>query len=82
MEEILFSCHPSELSCIVGNLFATIEPPCGYHRSDELTIYGTTPDGSPALLVIKGDRYLYCGPPDALETARNGSCPERRCEHG
>lgn len=30
MEHIEFSCPPGELSCIIGNLFVSLEPPCKY----------------------------------------------------
>lgn len=82
MEETVFSCRPSELSCIIGNLFTEIEPPCDVPRSDNLTLSGTTHSGADAVLMIHGDRCIYKGPPDDLEAARNGVCPERRCEHG
>lgn len=82
MEEVVFACRPEELSCIVGNLFVSIEPPCDYERSANLTICGTTHSGSSGRLIIAGDRCLFYGPPDDLKAARNGLCPERRCEHG
>ena len=71
MEEIVFACRPEELSCIVGNLFTGISPPCGITHS-----------GNSGRLVIKGDRCLFYGLPDDLRAVRNGVCPERRCEHG
>ena len=52
MEEIVFACAPSELSCIIGNLFAEIRPPCDAPRSVHLTITGTTHSGVDAQLVI------------------------------
>lgn len=82
MEEIVFACRPEELSCIVGNLFTGISPPCEYERSAHLTICGITHSGNSDRLVIKGDRCLFYGLPDDLRAARNGFCPERRCEHG
>lgn len=82
MEEIVFSCRPEELSCIIGNLFTELEPPCAYERSPNLTICGKTNSGKSGRLIIAGDRCLFYGPPEDLTAARNGFCPERRCEHG
>lgn len=82
MEEVAFACRPEELSCIIGNLFTELEPPCAYQRSPDLTICGKTHSGSSGRLVIQSDRCLFYGLPDDLEAARKGFCPERRCEHG
>lgn len=82
MEQLVFACAPEELSCIVGNLFTELEPPCEYHRSNDLTLCGKTHSGRSGRLVIQGDRCLFYGPPEDLEMARKGRCPERRCEHG
>lgn len=82
MEEIVFACDQSELSCIIGNLFTEIRPPCDAPRNDHLTIAGITHSGADARLVILGDRCLYNGPVSDLEAARSGPCLERRCEHG
>ena len=36
MEHIEFSCLPGELSCIIWNLFVSLEPPCKYVQSTHL----------------------------------------------
>lgn len=82
MAEIVFACEPEELSCIIGNLFSDIEPPCGIPYSKDLTICGTTYSEKCGRLVIQRDRCLFYGSPDDLEAARCGPCPERRCERG
>ncbi len=82
MTEVTFACRPEELSCIIGNLFTELEPPCAYPRSPDLTICGKTHSGSSGRLVIQSDRCLFYGLPDDLEAARKGFCLERRCEHG
>ena len=82
MKEIVFACAPSELSCIIGNLFTELRPPFDAPRIYNLTISGTTICGAAARLVILGDRCLYNGPVCDLEAARSGPCLERRCEHG
>ena len=75
MEHIEFSCPPGELSCIIGNLFVSLEPPCKYVRSTHLMLCGITHSGNNGRLIVLGDR---CD----LDAARNGPCLERRCTHG
>lgn len=82
MEHIEFSCPPGELSCIIGNLFVSLEPPCKYVRSTHLMLCGITHSGNNGRLIVLGDRCSFYGIPDDLEAARNGPCLERRCEHG
>lgn len=85
-ERIEFSRPAGELSCIVGNLFAELDPPCGVSgsRGDVLTIFGRTrATGGHAVLRMYADRCVYTGPPDDLEAAMGGSCPEKGgCPHG
>lgn len=81
--ESVFSCKAEDLSCLVGNLFQTIKPPCEFERNPHLTICGETVTGKPGRLVILGDRCLFFGDPADLAMVRNGVCIERRCErHG
>jgi hypothetical protein len=82
MENIEFACSPEELSCIIGNLFANLEPPCKYVRSTHLMICGTTYSGNSGRLTVLGDRCSFYGVPADLENARKGPCLERRCQHG
>lgn len=83
MKEIVFACKPEELSCIVGNLFVSLEPPCDLERSTDLAMCGVTHSGSYARLQFKKDYCLFYGKPEDLEAARSGRCIERRCErHG
>ena len=82
MKEIVFSCKAEELSCIVGNLFAEIEPPCGIEKSDRLTICGTSHTGNACRLIVGTQYCLFCGMPEDLEAARNTPCIERRCCNG
>lgn len=41
-EEIIFSRPADEISCIIGNLFSAITPPCDLRRSTDLVICGMT----------------------------------------
>ena len=82
MEHIEFSCPPSELSCIIGNLFVSLEPPCKYVRSTHLMLCGITHSGNSGRLTVLGDRCPFYGLASDLEAARNGPCLERRCDRG
>jgi len=79
-----FSVPREELSCLVGNLFAELRPPCREKNPPgALTLSGITPEGREATLFIYQEHCLYAGNPDDLEAARSGKCPcNRRCEHG
>lgn len=84
-ERIVFSRPAAELSCIVGSLYESLEPPCGVSGGpdDIITLFGQTHTGERAVLRVLPDRCIYTGPPEALEAALNGRCPEGwRCEHG
>jgi len=82
MKEIAFSRPADELSCIIGNLFATLQPPCDVKMSDALVICGMTHSGSYARLIVKKDCCIFQGEPADLVAVLNGRCPERRCRNG
>ena len=82
MKEIAFSRPADELSCIIGNLFATVQPPCGFNESDALVISGMTHSENYARLIVKKDRCIFQGEPSDLAAVLNGRCPERRCRNG
>lgn len=70
-----FACSRRELSCIIGNLFTEIEPPCERcGDADEITISGTTYTGNKAVLIITADGFKFEGDPAEIENIR-----ERRC---
>ena len=82
-ELIYLSLPPVELSCLVGNLFAELEPPCEKDLDPEgLILCGRTPSGRDAMLLICRDRCTFIGVAEDLNAARNGKCPNRRCQHG
>ena len=61
-----YACPRRELSCIVGNLFVELEPPCDHCAAgDSLTICGTT---------YAEYGFTFDGPPEEVEQIR-----ERRC---
>lgn len=72
-----YACEKRELSCIIGNLFTEIEPPCDHCEADRLTISGTTYAGTQAVLIVTEHGFMYNG--DAADIAR---IREKRCPHG
>lgn len=82
-ELINLSLPPPVLSCLVGNLFAELEPPCGRHFDpDGLMLCGRSVSGNDVMLLICKDRCTFIGDPEDLKAARNGKCPNRRCPYG
>lgn len=83
IKETEFSRSAGEVSCIIGNLFATVEPPCDLGRSTDLVICGVTHAQNYGRLTIKKDRCVFYGEPEDLDAVLNGACPgEGRCRHG
>ena len=78
-----FSVPTAQLSCLIGNLFAELEPPCRETDDPEaLTLCGQTPSGRDAMLFVYREHCLFVGNPEDLDAARNGRCPDRRCGRG
>ena len=78
-----FSVPPVQLSCLIGNLFAELEPPCSEPDDPEaLTLCGKTPSGREAMLFVYREHCLFVGNPNDLDAARNGRCPNRGCKRG
>ena len=78
-----FSVPPAQLSCLIGNLFAELEPPCAEPDEPEaLTLRGKTPSGREAMMFIYREHCLFVGDPEDLDAARNGRCPNRGCGRG
>lgn len=68
------------MSCIIGTLFAELDPPCGVANASQnaLVIFGKVRGSDErAVLRVLQDRCIYDGPPDVLETVLNGKCPEK-----
>lgn len=80
---INFSLPPQKLSCLVGNLFAELEPPCEkQYDPDGLMLCGRTPAGREAMLLVCRDRCTFIGNPEDYKAAREGCCPNWRCSCG
>jgi len=77
-----FSVPHAQLSCLIGNLFDELDPPCSEPDDPEaLTLYGRTSSGREAMLFIYKEHCLFVGDPADLDIARNGRCPGR-CGRG
>lgn len=59
----------TELSCLIGHLFTSLEPPCGADITGELTITGTTRSGKKGTLAITGGAFSFSGDPNDIATA-------------
>lgn len=81
MEKTIFSCTVKELSCIIGNLFIELEPPCENNPDDFLVICGTTFSGNAGVLMIGKNDYTFFGEPNDIETIRSNKCL-KGCENG
>lgn len=79
--EKIFSVKPEELSCVIGNLFAELEPPCSRLHSVGLTLCGRTASGRAATLLVLKEYCVFQGEEEDLEAARK-PCLDRRCGHG
>lgn len=72
-----YACTLAELSCIIGNLFAELSPPCDHCGEEGLTLTGTTVTGNAGTLYILPDRFCFEGcAADAatVDRMRKGRC--------
>lgn len=56
-----YACTRAELSCIIGNLFVELSPPCEHCGEDTLTITGTTVTGSKATIFVTAVGFDFEG---------------------
>lgn len=71
----MFACRKQELSCIIGNLFTEIEPPCDMCGvADEIVICGTTYTGTRAVLIVTEHGFKYSGEAADIEKIREKRC--------
>ena len=71
------ACTAAELSCVIGNIFAELSPPCGECGAERVTITGTTVTGNAATLTITEAGFDFDGCADdtaLLEDMRKGRC--------
>ena len=68
----------AECSCLLANLLAELEQPCGHCRQDGVVMTGRSPTGEPVTVCLLPDFVLEVeGCDDILEQIRG-----RRCPHG
>lgn len=56
-----YACAKSEVSCIIGNIFAELSPPCNACGVECITISGTTHSGNTGTLVITAAGFDFDG---------------------
>ena len=72
-----YACTAAELSCVIGNIFAELSPPCEECGGERITIKGTTVTGNAAILTVTeaGFDFDGCAADTALlEDMRKGRC--------
>lgn len=68
----------AEVSCLLANLLAELEQPCGHCRQDGVVLTGHAPTGEQVTVRLLPDFVLEVeGCDDLLEQIRG-----RRCPHG
>ena len=72
-EESIFSHPADEISCIIGNRFTAITPPCGRKRSIDLVICGMTNAQNYGTLTVKSECCISIGDPVEIHRKLNGN---------
>lgn len=72
-----YACTRAELSCIIGNLFIELSPPCERCGEDALTITGTTVTGNKGTLFVTAAGFDFEGCAEdavTIDRIRKGRC--------
>lgn len=72
-----YACTAAELSCVIGNIFAELSPPCAACGAEVLQITGTTVTGNAATLTVTEAGFDFDGCADdtaMIERMRKGRC--------
>lgn len=72
-----YACTAAELSCVIGNIFAELSPPCAACGAEVLQITGTTVAGNAATLTVTEAGFDFDGCADdtaMIERMRKGRC--------
>lgn len=56
-----YACTAAELSCVIGNIFAELSPPCAACGAEVLQITGTTVTGNAATLTVTEAGFDFDG---------------------
>lgn len=66
----------AEVSCLLANLVAELEQPCGKCAADRLVLTGRSPTGADVTVRVTPDLVLEVeGGEELLETIRARGCP-------
>lgn len=71
-----YACTAAELSCVIGNIFAELSPPCAACGAEVLQITGTTVTGNAATLTVTEAGFDFDGCADdtaMIERMRKGT---------
>lgn len=55
------ACKGAELSCIIGNIFTELRPPCDMCGGEAVTIRGITPTGHEATITLTAAGFDFEG---------------------
>lgn len=72
-----YACTRAELSCIIGNLFVELSPPCAHCGEGALTITGTTVTGNKGTIFVTAAGFDFEGCADdtvMIDSIRKGRC--------
>lgn len=74
---IKIACKPSEVSCLLSNLFTELRPVCGRCDADSVILCGITYEGQEETIYMRDYGFDYSGRPETIEQIR-----KRRCVYG
>ena len=72
-----YACTAAELSCVIGNIFAELSPPCAACGAEVLQITGTTVTGNAAKLTVTEAGFDFDGCADDTAIIERMQRPER-----
>lgn len=78
------ACTKSEASCLIGNLFVELMPPCDICGQNDLIIKGKTYSNAEAVVVIRDYGFDFYGVQSDIESIRKKECQiekSRRIHH-
>lgn len=55
------ACKGAELSCIIGNIFTELRPPCDMCGGEAVSIHGITPTGHEATITLTAAGFDFEG---------------------
>lgn len=71
---IRVACTPSEVSCLLSNLFTELRPVCGHCEGDSVILCGITYEGEEETVVLRDYGLDYSGNRGTLDKIRKQRC--------